>query len=84
MNLSTVRERIPGWFAAGKCIYLKSQPGRGKTTTMEEAPKRLSKLLGKNLGFVLINVPLLTPANSIGYLRHLPQERVGLAHHPAG
>ncbi len=36
MNLSTVRERMPGWYAAGKCVYLKSQPGRGKTTTIED------------------------------------------------
>lgn len=68
MNLDTIAKRIPGWYASGKCIYLTSPPGRGKTETLSTAPQILSKLLGKNIGLVVLNGPLLTPADSIGYL----------------
>lgn len=68
MKLSAVIARIPAWYAAGKCVYLKSAPGRGKTSVLSEAPAILSKSTGKNMGLVIINGPLLTPADSIGYL----------------
>lgn len=68
MKLSTVLARIPAWYAAGKCVYLKSAPGRGKTSVLSEAPRLLSKSTGKNIGMVLISGPLLTPADSVGYL----------------
>lgn len=68
MKLSSVIARIPGWYAAGKCVYLKSAPGRGKTSVLSSAPVLLSKATGKNIGMVLISGPLLTPADSIGYL----------------
>lgn len=68
MKLSTVLARIPFWYASQKCVYLKSAPGRGKTTVLSEAPAILSKATGKNMGVVIINGPLLTPADSIGYL----------------
>lgn len=68
MNLSTVLKRIPLWYASGKCVYIKSAPGRGKTTVFVDASAILSKLLGKSIGHVVINGPLLTPADSIGYL----------------
>lgn len=68
MKLSTVLNRIPYWYQAGKCVNLKSAPGRGKTTVLSEAPRILSQKFGKNFGLVIINGPLLTPADSIGYL----------------
>jgi len=68
MKLSEVIARIPYWYAARKCVYLKSAPGRGKTTVLSYAPSLLSKRLNKNIGLVIINGPLLTPADSIGYL----------------
>jgi len=68
MKLSTILSRMPAWYAAQKCIYLKSAPGRGKTEVLSAAPALLSKVTGKNLGLVVINAPLLTPADSIGYL----------------
>lgn len=68
MKLSAITARIPAWYAARKCIYLKSAPGRGKTAVISEAPAILSKLTGKNIGFVLVSGPLLTPPDSIGYL----------------
>lgn len=75
MNLSTVLKRIPYWYAAQKCVYIKSAPGRGKTTVFVEASAVLSKLLKKDIGHVVINGPLLTPADSIGYL--VPKTRKG-------
>ncbi len=68
MNFSTVLKRIPYWYAAQKCVYLKSAPGRGKTSVFTEASTMLSKMLDKKIGHVIINGPLLTPADSIGYL----------------
>lgn len=68
MKLNDVIKRIPGWYAARKSIYLKSAPGRGKTDTLMSAGSILSKATGKNIGIVLISGPLLTPADSIGYL----------------
>lgn len=68
MNLSGVKKRIPYWFASQKCVYLKSAPGRGKTTVFTEASAQLSALLKQSIGHVVINGPLLTPADSIGYL----------------
>ncbi len=68
MNLDQVVKRIPYWYASRKCIYLTSPPGRGKTETLSAAPTMLSKMLVRNLGLVVLNGPLLTPADSIGYL----------------
>lgn len=68
MRLSEVINRLPGWYTAGMSVYLKSAPGRGKTSVLSEAPKLISQRTGKNMGLVIINGPLLTPADSIGYL----------------
>ncbi len=68
MKLSEVITRMPYWYAAKKSVYLKSAPGRGKTETLSRAPAILSAALGKRMGVVIINGPLLTPADSIGYL----------------
>lgn len=68
MKLNDVIARLPFWYAAKKSVYLKSAPGRGKTSVLSEAPKILSARLNKNIGLVIINGPLLTPADSIGYL----------------
>jgi hypothetical protein len=68
MNLDTVITRLPYWYQARKSVYLKSPPGRGKTETFKAAPGIISQRTGKNIGFVLISGPLLTPADSIGYL----------------
>lgn len=68
MKLNDVLKRIPGWYASRKSVYLKSAPGRGKTDTLMASGAILSKHTGKDIGIVLINGPLLTPADSIGYL----------------
>lgn len=72
MNLSTVLKRIPYWYQAQKSVYLKSAPGRGKTSVFVEASSLLSKVTGKRIGHVVINGPLLTPADAVGYL--VPRE----------
>lgn len=68
MKFSAIISRLPFWYQARKCVYLKSAPGRGKTSVMTSAPAMISKLTGKNIGLVVISGPLLTPADSIGYL----------------
>jgi hypothetical protein len=68
MRFNDVIARLPFWYAARKSVYLKSAPGRGKTSVLSSAPAILSKQLEKNIGVVIINGPLLTPADSIGYL----------------
>lgn len=68
MKLSTVLNRMATWYTSGKSVYLKSAPGRGKTSVLSQAPVVLSAQLNKNIGLVIINGPLLTPADSIGYL----------------
>jgi hypothetical protein len=67
MKLDTVIQRIPYWYAAGKSVHLKSAPGRGKTTTIEGAPKQLSERTHKNIGMVIINGAMLTPMDVLGY-----------------
>jgi hypothetical protein len=76
MKLSSVIARIPAWYEAGKCVYLKSAPGRGKTQVLTSSAALLSKSTGKNIGLVLISGPLLTPADSIGYL--VPRKVTGI------
>jgi len=71
MDLNTVIKRLPMWYESGRCVYLRSGPGVGKTTVMSDAPGILSKLLNKKMGLVVINGSLLNPPDSIGYL--IPQ-----------
>lgn len=68
MKLSTVLKKSAAYYKSGKCIYLRSAPGRGKTTTILEARKLIAQATGKNLGIVVISGPLLTPADAVGYL----------------
>lgn len=68
MKLSDIAKLTTTWYLSGKCFYLRSAPGRGKTTLIRDTIPRLSAELGKRLGFVLINGPLLTPADAVGYL----------------
>jgi hypothetical protein len=54
----------------------------GKSTIMAEVPKLLSKLLQKEMGYVLIQGPLLTPGDAIGYLmpKHCEDGRIESAY----
>jgi hypothetical protein len=77
MNLNTFADNALAFYRSGKCVYLKSPPGRGKTTTILASIPRMSRATGKNLGVVVINGPLLTPADAVGYLvpKHLDDGR---------
>jgi hypothetical protein len=68
MKLSTFSKMATPIYLSGKCAYLRSAPGRGKTTCVKDAVPKIAAELGKRLGFVLINGPLLTPADTVGYL----------------
>jgi hypothetical protein len=82
MKLNDVMRRMPGWYKARKSVYLKSSPGVGKTDTILQAPKILSKAFNQNIGAVVIQGPLLTPGDAIGYLmpKHLPDGRIESAY----
>lgn len=68
MKLATFARRSTALYQSGKCQYLRSAPGRGKTTTIVAAVPRIASDLNKRMGLVLINGPLLTPADMVGYL----------------
>lgn len=68
MKLSTFLKKSVSYYTSGKCIYLRSAPGRGKTTTIVDARKYIASATAKRLGLVVISGPLLTPADTVGYL----------------
>ena len=68
MKLKTFFNQSAAFYKSGKCVYLKSGPGRGKTTTILAAVPHIASQTGKNLGVVVISGPLLTPADAVGYL----------------
>jgi hypothetical protein len=67
MNLNTFLRRATEFYSTGACFYLRSAPGRGKTTTVIDAADKIAKDLGKNIGIVVINGPNLTPGDTIGF-----------------
>lgn len=77
MKLKTFEARATAFYLSGKCVMLKSGPGRGKTTVISAAPASIGAQIGKRLGFTLISGPLLTPADTVGYLvpKHMPDGR---------
>lgn len=68
MKLKTFANNALAYYKSGKCLYLKSGPGRGKTSVISEQPAAIGRALNLNMGFSLISAPLLTPADTIGYL----------------
>lgn len=68
MKLDTVLLRIPNWYVAGLCPYLKSPPGMGKTTTVMEVPNILSARFGGRYGLSIINGGNLNEMDAQGYL----------------
>jgi hypothetical protein len=73
MKLSDFGAKAVSYYLSGKSIYLKSGPGRGKTTAVIEAVPRIAKALNKNLGLSILSGPLLTPIDTVGVLmpKHL-------------
>jgi hypothetical protein len=77
MNLDTFLELSVAYYKSRKSFYLKSAPGRGKTTTILASVGRIARALDKNIGVSVISGPLLTPADAVGYLvpKHLDSGR---------
>lgn len=67
MHLSTFSQLATSLYLSGKSVYLRSGPGRGKTTTIVDAVPAIAREIGKNLGIVIINGPNLTPGDTIGF-----------------
>jgi len=67
MKPSVIYEWLPIWYESKKPFYIRSAPGRGKSTLIGEAPKRIGALLGKNLGFVWFNGANANPMDLLGY-----------------
>ena len=84
MNFTDFTQNALAYYTAGTLdpdartsVYLRSGPGMGKTSVMRTIVPMLSSKLGRNLGFVKIEAPLLTPADAVGYLvpKHLDDGR---------
>lgn len=67
MKLSTIKTNALGYYLSGISLYMRSAPGRGKSTVMEELPQYLGNLLGKNLGLVVVSGPNLQPGDTVGF-----------------
>jgi hypothetical protein len=77
MKLKAFYSNSVAYYRSGKSIMLKSGPGRGKTTTIIACADHIGKVLGKRIGLSVISAPLLTPADTVGYLvpKHMPDGR---------
>lgn len=67
MNLNTFSRLALSFYQSGKSIYLRSGPGRGKTTTIEASVPMIAQALGKNLGIVTVSGPNLQPGDTVGF-----------------
>lgn len=67
ITLSEFLADSPKLYATGKCFYLKSAPGRGKTSTVLNAVDVIARATGKTIGINVISGPLLNPPDSIGF-----------------
>jgi hypothetical protein len=67
MNLTTFARLASSFYQSGKCVYLRSGPGRGKTTTIESVVPRIAAQTGKNLGIVVVSAPNLQPGDTVGF-----------------
>lgn len=75
MKPSDFQNRMPGYYKSSSAIYIKSPPGRGKSTIINEGVPVIGKKLGMSLGLSYVNCTLLTPADTVGYL--VPTKREG-------
>lgn len=67
MKLSTFARRATAFYQSGKSIYLRSGPGRGKTSTIVEAVPRIASDLNLDLGLVVVSGPNLQPGDTVGF-----------------
>lgn len=77
MNLATLLSRLPTYYSTGKSYLFQSPPGRGKTETVARAPAIISELTGKRIGISILQGPLLTPTDAIGFLIPYKDEATG-------
>ena len=76
MNLNQVKTMLPKWYRARSPIYMRSPPGVGKTTIIDESIPVLSRMFNQNLGMVALNGGDMNVADTIGYL--MPRDRDGV------
>lgn len=78
MKLTTVSRLAASMYRSGKCYYFKSSPGIGKSSIVMDSVPQIARETGLNLGIVVINAPLLTPSDAVGYLipKHQDNGRV--------
>ena len=67
MKLTTFSRLASSIYQSGKSVYLRSGPGRGKTTTIEAAVPQIARDLGLDLGIVTVSGPNLQPGDTVGF-----------------
>lgn len=67
MKLKTFSRLAHAYYSQGKCAYLRSPPGYGKTSTIVGLVPRLSQITGKNLGIAIVSGPNLQPGDTVGF-----------------
>ena len=80
MKPSDFSRRMVGYYKARKNVYVRSAPGRGKSTMITEGVPKIGVQLGLNLGLSVVNCCLLTPADTVGYLVPTKAEHNGVQH----
>lgn len=76
MNLNQINLMIPKFYKARSPLYLRSAPGIGKTSIIEDSIPTLNKMFNQNIGFVALNGGDMNVADTIGYL--MPRDRGGV------
>jgi hypothetical protein len=77
MKLNDFTSTIVALYNANASVYLRSSPGRGKSTVIEGAPALLNAALGGNYGIVVINAGNMNVPDAGGYL--IPTDNNGRA-----
>lgn len=72
MKFTDLDRVFPALFKAGIAVELRSSPGRGKSMWTRQQPARLSKLLGKPVGFASCFLATMVPSDLMGYM--VPQK----------
>lgn len=68
MKLSTFFRLSVPYYQTGKCFYMLSGVGRGKTSTVNACVPHISAALGKNLGLSVLMGPNMNPSDVQGYM----------------
>lgn len=78
MKLSTFSKNATQFYKSGKSMYLRSAPGRGKTSTIIASIAAIAAATEKSIGLSILSGPLLNVADVVGYLvpKHTDDGRV--------